>query len=954
MPVVGLGASAGGLEAIQAFFRGVPDADPGMAFVVVSHLDPSHSSILPELIQKHTRCEVMQIEDGMEIDVNRVYVIPPNRDLQIEDNKLVLTKIGLSGEHRAPINLFFRSLAEHCGEMAAGVVLSGMGADGAVGLQDIKGNLGVVMAQDPDEAKYDAMPRAAINTGLTDFILPAGEMFQHLSEYFQRLRRKDDFDPESLDRRTLAKIHTLLRKRSGHDFSHYKESTVRRRLIRRLNVQGYTNMTDYLRHLQKHSEEVQILVKELLIGVTQFFRDPNAFDALKATALPKLLESRAESRIIRAWVAGCATGEEAYSLAITLSEYFEEHELDPDFQIFATDLDERAIEFARAGLYSGDIARDVSPERLKNFFRKENKQYRIQTLIREKIVFAPQSVIKDPPFTRLDLLLCRNLLIYLDTEIQKTLVPLFHYSLNPGGLLFLGHSETIGPFENHFQVLDGQWKIYQRKDEYPSSPRPPEFTLSSPKYDNKKIPTARTASITELSERALLDHFTPPAIIIDRQGDIHYIHGRVNKFLDHAQGAVRSYNAFEMAREGLKIHLLSVLRNMRPDSEVSRKRVRIGREQFLEANVTISPIREEGVRGLFVVLFEELFQEEQATPQPGLENGGGEDESALVRDLRTKLMVCEQKLRTTVEELESANEELRSSNEEYQSTNEELQSANEELNSSREELQSLNEELETVNAELQGKVRQVEDAYREMSNMLDSLHMPVIFLDKNMRIKRFSTHAHSIMELIETDVGRPVTHLSSKIEGTILDEEVRQVILSYSPVGKEVRTKEGKYYLMRALPYPDRKDGESTGVVISFVDITEQKEIRRLLHEKEKAWELAQAIVDTVREPLVVLDEHLVVKSASQAFYAKFQVTSEETLGMSLFDLGSGQWNIAELDRLLRKILPQGTAINDFVVEHDFPDIGRRKMLLNARTLQLKGAASDYVFLAIEDATDKE
>ena len=807
------------------------------------------------------------------------------------------------------------------------------------------------MVQEPDEAKYDGMPRAAIQTGTVDFVLPVQDMPLHLIEYFQRIKAGENVRTRTIDNRNLSKIHAVLRNKSGHDFSHYKESTIRRRINRRLNVHGYNNPSEYLRHLQRHPEEIKALVKEMLIGVTQFFRDPEAFQALKETVLPKLLNNRADQGTVRAWVTGCATGEEAYSLAIILSEYIDEHQLDMDYQIFATDLDEDAIEIARTGVYAGDIARDVNPERLKTFFQKQDHDYRIRTGIREKIVFAPQSVIKDPPFTRLDMLLCRNLLIYLDFEIQKKLIPLFHYSLNPGGILFLGHSETIGGFEDYFDILDPHWKIYQRKKDFQEARRPLDFPPSVSKNLERSIRTIQPVSISELVERTLLDQFTPPAIIIDKQGEIRYIHGRVHKFLEHAQGPVSSYNAFEMARENLKMHLISVLHRMRPDAPPSRRVIGIRQNgDILDVRITVSPIREEQGQGLYVVMFEEEVKDPitaQRTDSPP-ENQG--DQSSEMADLRNKLLVSEEKLRTTVEELESTNEELRSSNEEYQSTNEELQSANEELNSSREELQSLNEELETVNSELQGKMQQVEDAYGEMTKMLNSLNMPVIFLDKNLCIKRFSAHAHDIMEMIDTDIGRPVKQLHSKVVGVDLEEEAHKVLLNESARELEIKTKQGKWYLMRTLPFPDARRNVQ-GVVLAFVDINELKEITGRYTDLAKEWRYAQGIVDTVREPLVALDRDLKVISASRAFYDTFQVKPGETEGQSLFSLGNGQWDIPELHNLLNEILPEKKVFNDFVVEHDFPDIGRKEMLLNARSMYIDGEDHGCILLAIQDAT---
>jgi two-component system CheB/CheR fusion protein len=954
-PIVGIGSSAGGLEATETFFDAMPGEPPNMAFILISHLDPSHESLLPELLQKHTRMEVLQIKDDMGVQPHRVYVIPPDRDVRLENGKLRLTQAHRSSEPRAPINQFFRSLAEELGEMAIGIILSGMGSDGTIGIQAIKGELGMVMVQDPDSAKYNSMPQSAINTGLADFVLPPGEMPEQLIEYADRLLKAGHLPAEKMPSQALNKICTIIRASTGHDFSHYKESTVQRRISRRINIHGMRNPSEYVRHLQKNPKEVLSLVKELLIGVTRFFRDGEAFEALKKSALSKLLEGKTEGYTLRAWVAGCATGEEAYSLAIILREYIEEHQLNTvDVQVFATDLDEDAIARAREGIFSADIAADVSPERLRKFFRKQDHGYRVSTKIRETIVFAHQSLIKDPPFTKLDLICCRNLLIYLDIDLQKKLVPLFHYSLKADGILFLGTSETIGQFTDLFSVLDVQWKIFQRKAGSQYHLLPMDFQHTPPAHGKETAPIRKTADLTTLAERTLLDRHTPPAMIIDSKGDIRYIHGRVQRYLEHAQGQIRSYNAFEMAREGLKIQLISMMRNMRPDSDSVKREVRIEQNgNTIDVQVTVTPMPKEEASGLYVVLFGEASGEtkkdRKQTVKP-IRKGGG---AARIQKLEEEVQVNKEKLRTAVEELESANEELRSANEEYQSTNEELQSANEELNSSKEELQSLNEELETVNTELQGKVRQVERAYDEMSKMLNSLDMPTIFLDGNLRIRRFSSNAERIVELIETDLGRPLKQLSSKVLEVDLEKEARQVLDAMRYVEKEVETEEGRWYLMRILPYPG-VENQRSGVALTFVDIKELKEMSERLKSAEESWRFAQGIVETVREPLLVLDRNLNVISGNESFYSVFHVSEKEVEGRSIFDLGERDWEIPELRKLLEEVLPKRQSFDDFEIEHVFPRIGRKKMRLNARRIYERTVGIDRILLAIEDVTGKE
>lgn len=952
-PLVGIGASAGGLEAIQSFFEAVPDEIPDMAFVVISHLDPNHDSILPDLIQKYTRMGVLHAEDGMEIELHRVYVIPPDNVLTIKNGKLILSRFQPSSGPRAPINHFFRSLAEQWGEMAVGIILSGMGSDGAVGIQAIKNELGMVMVQTPESAKYDGMPQSVVNTALADYILPPGDMPERLSEYVNRGLNGAPVLTEKMSVDSLMRIHTVLLTKTGHDFSHYKESTVRRRIARRMNIHGIKRISEYLAFLQKDVNEAGFLIKELLISVTRFFRDPEAFEALKEKGFPKVFKKKARGDTLRVWVAGCATGEEAYSLAMVLQEYMETHRLRMTIQIFATDLDEDAIHRARAGIYDGDVSADVGPERLGTFFIKENNRYRVSPGIRETIVFAPQSIIKDPPFTKMDLICCRNFLIYLDAEIQKRVLPLFHYSLNPGGILFLGSSESIGHLTDFFYSVDSHWKIFQRKPGSHMDMKHEDFPLRIPPLTMIGKAPEQMKNLSILAERTLLDKHTPPAIIIDAQGNIRYIHGRVSKYLEHPKGQIDAYNAFEMAREGLKIHLIITMRKMRPDSDGIRKDVRIGQDgPALNVRVTISPMSKKEVAGLYVVLFEELPAESLHGGEQKAKKGSKTDPSSRIEELERELLATKESLITTVEELESSNEELRSSNEEYQSTNEELQSSNEELSSSKEELQSLNEELETVNTELHGKMKQVEKSYDEMSRTLNSLTIPIIFLDVNLCVRRFSSSAGLIADLIETDVGRPLKQLSCKVEGVDFEKEVRQVLNTMNRVKKQVRTREGKWYLMRIIPYHS-EESLRPEVVLVFLDIEEMGNASIQLEESEAARRYMDGIVQTVREPLVVLDKNFEVISANESFYRIFLVSEQEVEGRSIFDLGNGQWNIPELRKQLEETLSEKESFEDYEMEHLFPGIGKKKMRLNARRIHEGRVTKERILLAIEDVTER-
>jgi two-component system CheB/CheR fusion protein len=942
-PVVGIGASAGGLEAFEKFFKNVRE-NPGIAFVLIPHLDPTHTSMMPELIQKYTNLKVVQVEDGMEIEKNRVYVIPPDNDMGMVKGKLMLAKSKMQSGPRAPVNFFLRSLAEDQTEKAVGVILSGMGMDGTEGVKAIKAGLGMVMVQDPVTCKYDSMPRNAIATSLVDYVLPPEEMAETLRAYVRRfaLGPRPAAPPhEEIPDTVLNKIHMRLRSTTGHDFSAYKESTIIRRIQRRMSIHQIDKISDYLGYLDQNVDEVKSLFKELLIGVTGFFRDPVAFDALKLKALPDLLREKPYNYNLRAWVPGGATGEEAYSLAMLIQECMDDLKKEMSVQIFATDIDDDAIEKARVGMYPGDISADVSAKRLEKFFYRQDDSYRINRKIREMLIFATQSVIKDPPFTRMDLICCRNLLIYLQVELQRKLLPLFYYSLRPGGILFLGSSESIGDFADHFSVIDNKWKIYRRTDTETAVYPPVNFDFG-PQVERpspqRKMPQAHPLS--QIIQRYLVEHHTPPSIVIDSKGDIAYIHGRTGNYLELAPGTTRTNNIHEMALEGLRTRLPSMIRSAVKERKERRSLVRIPQNGgILEVNVTVKPLPESEARGYYMVLFEELPIEEERKRR---KTASSQSETERVRSLEEELRYTRENLQTTIEELETSNEELRSINEEYQSANEELQSANEELNSSKEELQSLNEELETVNSELQGKNFELMKTNDDMRNLLDSVELPTIFLDNQLRIKRFTSHIDKLIKVRESDVERPLSDLATNLRYENLVEDAKSVLASLIPREFETLTMDGRWYLVRIRPY---RSGENVieGLVMTFVDIHEQKVAK--LYKDE--------ILDTVREPLLVMDGDLQVKSANRSFYNTFKVSPKETEGRHLYEIGNRQWNIPRLRKQLEEIIPKDAVFVDFEVEHEFPKIGRKKMLLNARKIESTDEVPESILLAIEDITEK-
>ncbi|MBU0688319.1 MAG: PAS domain-containing protein [Gammaproteobacteria bacterium] len=832
-PIVAIGASAGGLEALEQFLGNVP-ADSGMAYVVIQHLDPTHKGIMPELLQRATGMTVAQAGNRTRVEPNHVYVIPPNKDLSILHGLLYLLDPVAPRGMRLPIDFFFRTLADDMRNNAVGVILSGMGSDGSLGVRAIKENGGLVLVQEPSSSKFDSMPRHAIETAMADIVDTADQLPLRIIECLGHGNKpragtsvKEGLETEA-QRSGFDKICILLRERTGHDFSHYKKSTVYRRIERRMAIHQLARIADYVRYLRENKQEVDLLFKELLIGVTSFFRDPAVWEYLQDKALPELLAATPEGTALRAWVAGCSTGEEAYSLAIAFREVLERMQLQGRYslQIFATDLDPDAIEKARLGIYPANIAADVSEARLRRFFIVENDGYRIGKEIREQVVFAPQNVIMDPPFSKLDILTCRNLLIYLDAELQRKLLPLFHYSLKSGGILMLGNAETIGSNTDQFTTLESKSRLFRRNPS-PLSALEVEFPTRHPPFTN--LPTMRTTEPTpvnlqSLTEQLVLQKFSPASVLVNAAGDLVFINGRTGKYLEPAMGKA-NWNIHAMARDGLRQEIIIALpKALRSNKPIVCRDIGIGSgEAVQKVDMTVYPVQEpDALKGMVLIVFTDVAASAAtAASAPGKRTTR---KHPRVDELELALARAQQDMKTLQEEMQTSQEELKSTNEELQSTNEELQSTNEELTTSKEEMQSMNEELQTVNIELQSKVEELSTTNNDMKNLLNSTDLATVFLDNALHVRRFTRQATRLFKLIPGDVGRPLSDIVNELVYPDLLEEINEVLRTLVFSDREIATHDGRWFQVKIMPYRTLEN-VIDGVVITFSEISKAKQL---------------------------------------------------------------------------------------------------------------------------------
>jgi two-component system CheB/CheR fusion protein len=961
-PVVGIGASAGGLEAFKELLSGLPDK-AGMAYVLIPHLDPSHHSVLTQILSGFTKMSLVEVTDGMAVEPDHIYVIPPNKSMGLIDGKFALVARKATTRPHMPIDYFLTSLAIERRERSVGIILSGTASDGTQGCIAIKVAGGVTFAQDEKSAKYFDMPWNAVQGGSVDFVLPPREIARALARIGRRLRAVPE--KEALTELGLAThpseldpLFALLHKSLGVDFRHYKQSTVQRRIRRRMVLHNVLKLKDYVRLIRDDSAELEALYQDLLIHVTEFFREGGAFEALRNKILPAIMQDEARDGALRIWVPGCSTGQEVYSLAMVILEFLwnsdqksKRQRPHPGVQIFATDISDTALERARSGVYSVNELQGVSKQRLKRFFLRHDGAYRIQKPVREMCVFAKQNVVRDPPFSNLDLISCRNVLIYFGHVLQKRTIPAFYYALKPRGYLMLGPSESLGSFDELFGLVDKKHKIYQKKR---STSRlathfiGPEHPLPGPKQGNA------AESFKELDEeldsdrgieKTLAGRFVPPSIVVNEHMEIVQFRGKVGPYLEPASGHP-TFSLFKMIREDLQVDIREAVSRAKKDKRAIRNtgipvRFNAG---VRDLDLEVIPVNSHSARGrLYIIAFQhsprhEPVQHSQKR-RSNSQKENGRDSRELLRT-QQELERLREQLHTTIEEHESTLEEFKSANAEILSANEELQSTNEELETTKEELQSSNEELSTLNEELQVRNTELTVANNDQLNLMNNVNLPVVMVGNDLRIRRLTPPAEKMLNLRPGDVGRRLGEIRTGIEPDDLERFARTSVDDGVYQEREVRVKSsGWWYLLRVRPYKTW-EGKIDGAVLSFTDIDALK--------RDHTRVFSEALIENVRDPVLVLSEDLHVTMANPAFYRSFQVTAAETVHHLIYELGKRQWDIRELHDLFHKLTTRNARIEDFEVRHKFPHLGARHMILNARRIEPHGA-SQAILLTIQD-----
>ena len=960
--VIAIGASAGGLEAFTQLLGRLPPST-GLAYVLVQHLDPVHESILAELLARATAIPVLQATDGQRVEADHVYVIPPGTVMTLADERLKLAPREKTGGAARSIDVFFRSVADAHGSDAIGVVLSGTGSDGALGLEAIKAAGGTTFAQTPASAAYDGMPRAAAATGCVDFILPPSEIAAQLARIGHLGADRTGGAPLARGADPLATVFDVVRLRTGVDFAQYKVGTVERRILRRMALRNVGALADYVAVLQGDTAEVDALYGDLLISVTRFFRDPELFTVLSGTVFPGMLERREAGGSIRIWVPGCATGQEAYSVAISVIESLGNAPTATQVQVFATDLSEAAIAIARAGLYPHSIEADLSPERLRRFFVKEAHGYRVAKAVRELCIFAPQNLASDPPFSQLDLISCRNVLIYLQPALHERIFTLFHYALRPGGVLVLGNSESIGAASALFSPIDKKQRVYVRQAtlgrshflDFPASPR----TGMQAELSTRATPRPQSVQeVQRAADQIVLGSYAPAGVVIDHQLQVVQFRGRTGDFLEPAAGPA-SFDLLGMVRQDLRAELRTAIRKASEEGGTVRAEGIPIHDSADTRYVDIEVIPFKVISSdaqFFVVLFEDIdhatatrrrARQRRVRRRGQAKQDGLRDRVGPSGELQQELDAAKRRLHDIAEEHGFAIGELQAANEEVQSTNEELQSTNEELETAKEELQSANEELATLNDELRARNGELGSLNDDLTNLLTSMHVPAVIVGTDLRIRRFTAGAERLMNIAPTDVGRRIGDLDANVDLPELEKLIAEVADTLVVREREVHDSGGRWYSMLVRPYRTAEHTIS-GAVIVYQDIDERKHHAERLDEARR---YADAIVETVREPLLVLDASFRVQRANRAFYEMFETSAGETETRSLFELGAGEWDIPLLRTLREAVLRDEIVFPGVEIEHAFPVIGRRVLLVNGRRIISEDGSAPLILLAIEDIT---
>lgn len=928
-----MGGSAGSFHAFEKFFLHMP-IKSGMAFVIVMHLDGAHNMDVSRLLQPVTGMKIAEAEDGTLVEPDKVYIIPPGKDMGMHKGRLLLMEASrYKGVHMS-IDYFLQSLAEDQWSNAVAIIFSGMGADGETGVRMIKEKLGMAMVQDPQTADYPSMPTASIRTNMVDYILSAEEMPVKLIQYLnhpalQESQAHSDSFLNNTNQTHLQKILMLLRSHTGHDFTLYKKNTIVRRIERRIAFHQLHDYVDYINFLRENPNEILALFNELLIGVTKFFRDQFSFDSLQEF-LFALLDTKKGDDPIRIWVAGCSTGEEAYSIAMLLIEYHEAKNLTriPKLQIFATDLDPQAIDHARTGSYFSNIISEVSPERLERFFIKGNDGYTVKKEVREMIVFAQHNLIKDAPFTRLDLLCCRNVMIYLTAELQKKIIPVFHYSLNENGLLFLGPAESVGTFHESFTTLDTKWKLFKKKEGGATMNKMLDFpfNVANQKTKNLKIQNNKTLKnpVAEMFHKILLDNYTPTSLLLNERGDILYVNGKTGRFMEINSGEA-VFNIHRLAKEELKYALGNALHQaweQKHHVEISELKVKENGQVFL-IGFRVDYLTEDPLQNLLLVTFHDhgLLKKIRRVSKTTDPLKVGE-----VEELEKELIYTKQQLHSTIEQMETSLEELKSTNEELQSTNEELQSTNEEALTTKEEMQSLNEELMTINLQYQSKAEELTQLNNDMKNLLDNTEIGTIFLDNHLNILRFTPQVTKLFNVIPSDLGRSITHIVSNFDYPSLEDSIKEVIEKLAGKELEVSTKNGDWYNLRIMPYRTM-DNFINGAVVTFTRITPVKAMEIKLNN---LLNYAQVMIDSVALPAVLVNRELQVLLTNHQFSKLFNLKEQDLKDQSLLEIARNLWKTNKLDDLLFNI---STEKDELFIHHDFQDVGIKDMFIRVEPL---------------------